>query len=304
MDRGQINLAAALRYADAGIPVFPAKISDEENSKSWRKKPCIGNWQTQCTTDESIIRGWWEQFPDAAPAIALGSVNLVAIDVDRHGEVDGVENFAKFIDGRDLPVGPVTKTAGGGMHYIFRQPETGELLGNGTGSLPGGIDVRGNGGFIIAPGAVRSDDVAYASDEDNPDLAEAFRQKSIPPIPEFLKTAIATRRPSAATKTRNAVPPPAPTPREMAYARQALQGCARELEDASRGQRNNILNSISYRMAGMFAAGWIDQDSVAKQLFQAAKKCGLVADDGVPAIAKTFELGMARWRQEPSSSTC
>jgi len=47
-----------------------------------------------------------------------------------------------------------TKTANGGAYLFFKQPK-GEPLGNGRGQLPDGIDVRGVGGFVIAPGAVR-----------------------------------------------------------------------------------------------------------------------------------------------------
>ena len=47
-------------------------------------------------------------------------------------------------------------TAGGGFHYFFRQP-VGSLLGNRRGSLPDGVDVRGAGGWIVAPGSTRPD---------------------------------------------------------------------------------------------------------------------------------------------------
>ena len=161
-------LAAALRLAEAGIPVFPATIFYDEKSASWRKRPCIEAWQQAGITDPAIIKKWWSKFPDAAPAIALGKANLVVIDPDRHGDSDGVANFAKLIEGHDLPVGPIINTAGGGKHYIFRQPENGEPLGNGRGDLPDGIDVRGNGGFIIAVGAVRPDGVAYKPEREAP----------------------------------------------------------------------------------------------------------------------------------------
>ena len=43
---------------------------------------------------------------------------------------------------------PVVKTPNGGLHVYFKQPN-GEALGNGRGSLPPGIDVRGAGGFVV-----------------------------------------------------------------------------------------------------------------------------------------------------------
>jgi hypothetical protein len=227
-------VAAALRLAEAGIPVFPATISYDVKAASWRKRPCFPEWQKWATTDSAMIKKWWSLFPNAAPAIALGKANLVVIDPDRHGGSDGVASFAKLIEGHDLPIGPIVDTAGGGKHHIFRQPENGEPLGNGRGDLPDGIDVRGNGGFIIAVGAVRPDGVAYESEAGSPDLAEAFRNGSIPVLPEFLESVIRTRRPSAsATKTQDA-------------GRDVLQRCGKTLmqgrpwTDAQRNSRTPL----------------------------------------------------------------
>jgi AAA domain/Bifunctional DNA primase/polymerase, N-terminal len=298
--RQQPNLVAALRYAEAGIPIFPAKIFRDKRTQRWRKKPHIPEWQTKATTDQAIIREWWSKFPEAVPAIALADVGLVAIDVDRHEGADGAANFAELIDGQDLAVGPVTNTAGGGAHYIFCQPETGEPLGNGRGDLPEGIDVRGHGGFIVAAGAVRPDGVAYSSDENGPNLAEAYREKTIPVLPEFLEEIIRTKRSSTvATKTKNAGQPSAPTARERSYALHTLEGCARELENAPEGERNNTLNAISYRMARMSAAGWINRGSVMERLGGAAKKCGLLAEDGPERVAETLKSGWGAGLEHP-----
>ena len=298
--RQRANFTAALRLADAGIPVFPATITHDEKSASWRKRPCFEAWQQAGTTDPTIIEKWWSKFPDAAPAIALGKANLVIVDPDRHGDIDGVANFAKLIEDHDLPVGPIINTAGGGKHYIFRQPESGEPLGNSRGDLPDGIDVRGNGGFIIAVGAVRPDGAVYAPDEHGPDLAEAFKNRSIPVLPEFLERVIRTKRSSKAiTKTQDAGPRPAPTTRENAYARATLDGCATELENATKGGRNNLLNTVAYRMGRLLAADWIDKSTVIERLGKAAKSCGLVADDGVEPVLKTINSGLRAGAEEP-----
>ena len=93
--------------------------------------------------------------PEALPGIELGSTDLLVIDTDQHetGE-DGVSAFASlkavYADERSQPK---TLTAGLGEHFFFRQvPDN--VLGNSEGGLPPGINVRGNGGFVVAPGAV------------------------------------------------------------------------------------------------------------------------------------------------------
>lgn len=52
-----------------------------------------------------------------------------------------------------LPATRVHRTGSGGLHYLFKLPGTFEVT-NSRGRLPRGIDVRGNGGFIVAPGSV------------------------------------------------------------------------------------------------------------------------------------------------------
>ena len=230
----------------------------------------------------------------------MGKANLVVVDPDRHGDIDGVANFAKLIEGHDLPVVPIINTAGGGKHYIFGQPENGEPLGNGRGDLPDGIDVRGNGGFVIAVGAVRPDGAVYAPDEHGPDLAEAFKKGAIPVLPEFLERVIRTKRPAESiTKTQDAGPQAAPTVREKTYAMATLDGCAQEVEGSVRGERNQTLNAVAFRLGRLIAACWIDKTTVIERLGKAAKSCGLVADDGVEPVLMTINSGLRAGAEKP-----
>ncbi len=52
-----------------------------------------------------------------------------------------------------LPETRVHRTGSNGLHYLFRMPADFEVT-NSRGRLPRGIDVRGNGGFIVAPGSI------------------------------------------------------------------------------------------------------------------------------------------------------
>src|SRR5262245_19543205 len=176
-----INLFAALEHARAGLPIFPARIT--RRFKTWEKAPCIKNWQAEASTDEVQIRVWWREFPHAVPGIELGRAKLVVIDPDRHDKgPDGIEAFAQLCaDIGGLPRHPTTNTPQG-YHHIFRQ-NGGEPIGNGTGSLPPGIDVRGTGGWIVAPGSVRLDGVRYIPREGTPPLTAAYRAGTIPPLP-------------------------------------------------------------------------------------------------------------------------
>jgi hypothetical protein len=182
MDVADANLSTALEHARAGLPIFPARITRRFGDR-WEKAPCIRDWQVAASTDEVQIRVWWREFPHAVPGIELGRAALVVIDPDRHGKgPDGIEAFAQLCaDIGGIPRHPTTNTPQG-HHHIFRQ-NGGEPIGNGTGSLPPGVDIRGVGGWIVAPGSVRPDGAVYASREGMPLLTDAYRAGTIPPLP-------------------------------------------------------------------------------------------------------------------------
>ena len=139
------NLSAALALASAGIKIFPAGAD---------KRPLLKGWQDAATSDADQINTWWDHAA-ALPAIPCGQNDLLVIDCDRHdGGADGVAAFKSLVAAHGgLPRQvPLVKTPNGGLHVYFRQPN-GEALGNGRGSLPPGIDVRGAGGFVVGPGA-------------------------------------------------------------------------------------------------------------------------------------------------------
>jgi Bifunctional DNA primase/polymerase, N-terminal len=141
----QDNLGAALALASAGIKVFPAGAD---------KRPLLKGWQDVATSDADTIRTWWDHV-HAIPAIPCGQNNLLVIDCDRHnGGADSVAAFKSLVAAHGaLPRQvPLVKTPNGGLHVYFKQ-SNGEALGNGRGSLPPGIDVRGAGGFVVGPGA-------------------------------------------------------------------------------------------------------------------------------------------------------
>jgi len=115
-----------------------------------RKKPILSGWKLG-SADLERVRGWWRQHPKAVPGIALGQAGLAVIDADKHPDApDGVAAFDALVAQHGgLPVGPVVRTAGGGLHFIFRQPD-GKPLGNREGVLAGhGINVRGCSGWIV-----------------------------------------------------------------------------------------------------------------------------------------------------------
>lgn len=102
------------------------------------------------STDEATIRGWWERWPEANVGIRTGKESkVVVIDLDRR---HGGEESLKGLEERygTLPETVSARTGGGGLHLFFAHP--GGTVKNKVqvAGLPG-LDVRGDGGYIVAP---------------------------------------------------------------------------------------------------------------------------------------------------------
>ena len=132
-------LAAALEYADRGWPVFPCKLD---------KKPYTSHGFKEATTDSEQIETWWAQWPEASIGIPTGAQTFLVLDVDpRHG---GHVSLAQLEQRHgELPLTRLVQTGGGGRQYYFQWP--GVLIRNSAGELGAGLDVRGDGGYVIAP---------------------------------------------------------------------------------------------------------------------------------------------------------
>jgi putative DNA primase/helicase len=87
--------------------------------------------------------------------------------------------------------------------------------------------------------------------------------------------------------------------REQKYAVAALHGCAAELAGTAKGGRNDKLNALAFRLGTMTARGWIGRDNVTARLMDAAKACGLVAEDGESSALKTLSSGLDAGEKSP-----
>lgn len=132
------SLGAALHYAARGWPVLPLHAGG--------KTPRTTRGYLDATTDERVIRSWWQQAPDANIGITTGHRSgLVVLDVDNGGEqsLRDIEVAAG-----PLPPAPMALTGGGGRHLLFRAPAA--PVATRVRFRPG-LDVKADGGYIVAP---------------------------------------------------------------------------------------------------------------------------------------------------------
>lgn len=139
----------ALKYADRGIPVFP--VQPDGKAPLGKLAP---NGVNDATTDKQQIRDWWRPVPSANVGIATGEV--FAIDLDVGDGKNGVESWKELTADKEVPETTAVMTPSGGVHLYFRTPEDVEIA-NSVSTLGDGVDVRGHGGYVIAPPSSRAD---------------------------------------------------------------------------------------------------------------------------------------------------
>jgi hypothetical protein len=143
---------AALAYAARGWSVIPMQPHGKRPLVAWREFQ-----HRMAGSDE--IRHWFRRWPDANVGIVTGRISgIVVVDVDaRHGGPDSVTE-AETLHG---PLPPTVESAsgGGGRHLYFAYP--GRPVANRVAIRPG-IDVRGDGGCVVAPPSVHPSGRRYA----------------------------------------------------------------------------------------------------------------------------------------------
>lgn len=151
-------LIAALQYASMGWPVFPLNHITKTGECSCHnlkcnapgKHPVTQNGLKDATTNPTIINNWWKVYPSANIGLVTGAKSgFVVLDIDpRHGGTDTLLNL-EAAEGK-LPTTLESLTGGGGKHIFFKHPG-GRILNNQNGKFGAGIDIRADGGYIVAP---------------------------------------------------------------------------------------------------------------------------------------------------------
>src|SRR5216683_2587233 len=135
-------LTAALEYREAGLHPIPLTPRS--------KRPALGSWKRfmhEMPTVEEI-ESWWAANPDANVGICTGR-GMFVVDVD--GDTAAFPPGVVF-SGRQ----PVVKTARGWHHYF-----AGQEIPNKVGLFPH-VDIRGDGGYVVAPPSVHESGHVYA----------------------------------------------------------------------------------------------------------------------------------------------
>jgi putative DNA primase/helicase len=148
--------AAAVEYAMRGLAVFPlygivdgrctCRKGEQCNRPGKHPKTAHGLKDASC--DPTVVQRWWRADPTANIGIATGARSrLTVLDID--GEL-GAASLETLVTKHELLPATPRVTTGRGWHMWLRCDEGDPPLRSGTKILPG-IDIRGEGGYVVAP---------------------------------------------------------------------------------------------------------------------------------------------------------
>ncbi len=281
--------AAALRYAALGWPVLPLHTPRPGGGCTCQRRgecgqagkhPRIARGLHAATTDLSRIDRWWGRWPAANVAVVTGARSgLLVVDVD--GEA-GERTLAE-LEAAHAPL-PATRAqrTGAGRHLLFAHP--GRPVPNSAGKLGSGVDVRGDGGFIVAAPSRHATGVLYA-----------WRQP-VAPVAAAPGWLLALLDPPAPAPPA-AVAVPVGEGVRSRYVRAALVREADRVRVARPGARNATLNAAAFALGTLAGVGDLTAADVHAVLRPAAAVAGLGQREARATIASGLRAGAARPRQ-------
>jgi putative DNA primase/helicase len=277
----QQNLRAALEYA-VHWTVFPSKPDKRGSYKSAARS---GDRAWGATSDPDEICRDFVRWPDAGIGIPTGAGNgIVVVEYDTvvgHG-VDGAAAL-EDLQNRHGPLPDTLQalTASGSLHNYLKHPGAGIKIKCSNSELGPGIDVKGDGGMVIAPPSngrrwLNRNPIAVMPDW----LVELTREP--PPkrlsIRERATAAVNAHRLARMFQSGGA----------GAYAAAALADEIDRLSRAPATTRNTALNKSAFSLGQLVYAGLLQQAEVEQHLVDACSTNGLTADDGLPSVIATI----------------
>lgn len=179
-------LESALFYAARGWLVFPCHTPEDHGCScldpqcgSIGKHPRTPNGLRDATTDTALIQRWWKRWPTANIAIVTGATSgVVVLDEDSYKGGDASRHDLEQTY-TPLPETIQQLTGGGGMQFFFAHPGT--HVKNSVRHLGPGLDMRGDGGYVIAPPSLHASGKRYAWE-----LSHDPEDTALAPFPDWL----------------------------------------------------------------------------------------------------------------------
>lgn len=282
-------LALALSYAARSWPVFPCRPADDFDPETGEvlpeKAPLISNGFRGATTNERVIRELWKRNPGALVGIPTGErTNVWVLDLDVKTNANGHEWLEAMEAAHgDLPHSARVQTANGGTHIFFRHVEG---VRN-RGKLGAGVDVRGEGGFVISGGSIMQDGRAYhwlddTGPDDVVDAPDWLLRLVLPPVHEHHA---GDWQYQSGSNDR--------------YVKRAVEAELSELACTPPGNRGYQLNASAFALGALVGAGALPRSEAEHGLYSAAVTCGVAQADGERETWAKIRRGLDAGEKQP-----
>ncbi|MBR5347490.1 MAG: DUF3987 domain-containing protein [Deltaproteobacteria bacterium] len=277
-----------------GLKRFPcrARTIDEDHRA---KAPLTAHGFKDATNDPAQLEAWTKQYAGCMWGAPTGATNgFWVFDGDvpkldkKTGKMtaDGRETIREFFQAHGLEFPPRTltiKTPSDGVHYCYEVPAGVEIVTK-AGILPG-VDIRGDDGYACIPPYTNLDNgKAYKvifpvlPAETPAPLLELVTKKKEKPAPSLPVAQVAGVTPNGGT----------------AYGRKALEDELAVLKDASKGTRNDTLNEVTIKLAGLAKGGALDGEEVYAAIEAMARETGLSDSEIHKTMASAWKAAMPR----------
>lgn len=292
-------LETALAYAADGIPVLPLHTPAGDGHCSCGRRDCESSGKhprtlhglKDATTDTPTIRKWWKWWPDANIGVRTGTPGgILGLDFDSS---NAELRLAELLSLKTDELGGLIVATGRGVHRWYQVPD-GVEIPNSAGRLGPGIDVRGKGGYLVAPPSPHASGRRYA-----------FTGGTLGLPPDSLLAELTTRsahigaaRPPAGAGRLPIPPPDGSTTR---YGQGVITRRCQAVREAMEGDRNYALLRAATTCAGYAATGEINLDDARAALTAAAHDAGLDARETARTIESGFKRGLADPLYRPPS---
>jgi hypothetical protein len=154
---------SALDYARKSWQIFPVhNVNPEQKLCSCGnpdcdhpgKHPMTVEGFKEATTDVTKIKEWWDRWENANIGIKTGrACGIFVLDVDKnHDGFKSLTDLEKKYG--KLPDTLIARTGGEGIHMYFAYPFNGESIPCSISKIGKGIDVKGDGGYVVAPPSI------------------------------------------------------------------------------------------------------------------------------------------------------
>lgn len=271
---------AAIELAELGYRIFPLVPGGKTPLIS---KASGGNGCKDAVSDPTQARVWWTLYPSANIGIATGQ-GIVVIDIDEKDGRGGLRHWRELCE--RLKISPQTmfaRTPTGGYHLYYATPMH---IPNSAGRLAEGVDVRGEGGYVVAPPSPRN--------------IGAYRWGEIDRMAELPNCLIDLLvRPVSAPQSQQ----PANVRVSNRYVQAAIAGCMAELSSAQDGEKHYKLIRIAYKIGQLVGASWavLPRETAEAMLIAELDRMSNVRSrkSAMKTIRDGLEAGMANPRPAP-----